>query len=123
MSLLKKWEKDGLFQGIPIGENKEDQLLYQLFDDDMGMFFLSTRHKFQATMKVIGIYKRIFWARLNLEKSILVPLDDKHLPSWYASTGYRIARPGEVITCLGSPMGCKITTSKEAEFLWTRLGR
>lgn len=60
-------------------------------------------------------------AKLNLDKSTILPLDEEPIPTWYVHTGCKVAHPGEVLTYLGSPVGYKISASKEVEFLFDKV--
>lgn len=59
---------------------------------------------------------RVSGARLILEKSTIIPLDDDFFPDWFSQTGCKIAQPKEVLSFLGCPIRGKDANSKEAEF-------
>lgn len=92
-------------------------LLYQLFADDTNLSLMASEQNFQAAVEVISSYERISGARLNLEKSTIIPLDDEPLSGWYANTGCKVAHLEEIINYLGCPVGCKIPALKEVEYL------
>lgn len=104
MILLKKWESEGRLRGIPVGDQGEEQLLYQLFADDTRLFLQADEQNFQVVVEVISIYKRISGALLNLEKSTIIPLNEEVQPTLYETIGCKVACPGEIINYLGCPM-------------------
>lgn len=72
MSLLTTHAQQGRILGIPIpGEN---QLLHQLFADDIDIFLDATHANFEAVAHVIHQYEKISGAHLNLEKSTIIPM-------------------------------------------------
>lgn len=85
MSLLKHEEEEGKLVGIPIGDRGE-QLLYQLFADDTSLFLKLMEGNFRAAVEVIASFECISGARLNLEKSTILQLDEEPQPDWFLST-------------------------------------
>lgn len=72
--------------------------------------------------EVIGAFERILGAKLNLKKSMIVPLDDEEQPTWMETVGCRVVQLEEVLTYLGCPVGVKLSASKkEAEFLMDKV--
>lgn len=96
-------------------------MLYQLFANDMALFLLETKENFQAAREVVSIYERISGAHLNIDKSTIVPMHDRETLAWYTTTGCKVARPGEIISFLGCPIGVKISALKEVEFLMDKV--
>lgn len=91
MSLLSLWESEGHLRGIPIGNQGEKSLLYQLFANDTNLFLLAEEDNFQNVVKVISIYEQISGTRLNLEKSTILLLDDEPHPVWFVTSGCKAA--------------------------------
>jgi hypothetical protein len=79
MLLLEQHLQAGLIKGINIGGG--EQILFQLFADDTGLFFEATEANFQAIRECLSIFERISGARVNLDKSTLVQLDPGPEPS------------------------------------------
>lgn len=88
--------KNRHIQGIPLDDHGEEQLMYQLFVDDTSLSLVATEENFKEAREVIVVYERISRARLNLEKSIIMPLEDDLYPDWFARIGCKVAQPGEV---------------------------
>lgn len=76
ISLLKHKATTGEVKGILMGGEGSEQLLCQLFTDDTNLFLEMTEDNFAAAMEVIATYKRISGAKLNLEKSTIIQLDE-----------------------------------------------
>lgn len=72
---------------------------------------------FASAMEVVTAYERISGARLNLEKSTIVQLDDSLEPPWLRQTGCKVAEPDEVIVYLGSPIGYRLSANREMAFV------
>lgn len=56
-----------------------EQILHQLFVDDIGIFMQSDEANFQEIWEVIAQYERISRAKLKLEKSTLIQMDSTNL--------------------------------------------
>lgn len=72
---------------------------------------------FGEARATIGVFERISKAKLNLEKSAIVMMDESPPPPWIFLIGCKVAQPGEVYKYLGSPIGVHVSTTMEAEFL------
>lgn len=81
------------------------------------LFLATTKDNFRATKEAIAVYEQISRAKLNLEKSTIVPLIRDEFLDWFSRTGCRVAQSSEVLSLLGCPIGVKLTTSKEGEFV------
>lgn len=56
-------------------------------------------------------------ARLNLEKSTILQLDEKPQPEWFFECGCKIALSREILVYLGCLVGVKLPASQEVNFL------
>lgn len=96
-------------------------MLYHLFVDDTNLFSKTIEDNFRMAREAIAIYEWISRAKLNLEKSTIVPLAEDECPDWFAQIGCRVAQLGEVLSLLGYLVGVKLMASKEAEFLMDKV--
>lgn len=62
-------------------DTSNKQLLFQLFVDDTSMYVETTEDNFLATREALSFYEKISGAKLNMEKSTLVPMDDQEPPT------------------------------------------
>ncbi|KAL3675203.1 hypothetical protein R1sor_025151 [Riccia sorocarpa] len=72
MDMLQKAKNDSRIIGLRIRE--EDQLLHQLFADDMGITLQLNKQVFHETKKILANYEKASGARLNL--SVMVIIDE-----------------------------------------------
>lgn len=72
MSMLIEKVAIGELEGIIIGNGQ--QLIHQLFADDIGLFLMATDQNFRCARDVIIEYEKISRALLNVSKSIIIPL-------------------------------------------------
>lgn len=63
-----------------INETWDKQLLFQFFADDTTMFLEMIKENFLAAREAISLYEQISRAKLNLDKSTLVVMDDSQPP-------------------------------------------
>lgn len=87
MAILKHRAEAGLLKGIPLDTIENKQLLFQLFANDTDMFLETLEKNFLAARDALSLFERISGARLNMEKSTVVPLDE-HPP--YLVGGNRV---------------------------------
>lgn len=73
------------------------------------MFLETTEDNFVQAREALSLFEVISGARLNMEKSIVVPMDNSPPPDWLATTRCKIAQSGEVVRYLGSPIGVQIS--------------
>jgi hypothetical protein len=119
MLLLKAKVLPAEITVVEIGDKQ--QIIFQLFADDTGLFFHASEEKFWAIMDCLSVYKRISWATINLDKSTLIQLDTGAEPEWYQRAGCSIALPGQVLKYLGCPMGKNVTSTQEINFVLDKL--
>jgi hypothetical protein len=66
------------------------------------------------------MYENAFGAKLNLQKSIIVPIALNTNPNWIHSTICIIAEPNKIIKYLGAPFATKLT---QGGIQWFCLGK
>ncbi|KAL3698064.1 hypothetical protein R1sor_012140 [Riccia sorocarpa] len=99
MKLLRKDEEVGRIQGVNVGANKT--LLHQLYADDTGISITLSEDYFRNLQQTIGKFEVISGAKLNINKSLIMPLSSGVLPAWIHSTCYEIAQAGMSFKYLG----------------------
>lgn len=99
-------------QGIPFGEHGE-QLLFQLFANDTNLVLEASKAKFRTALEVIEVFEIILGARLNLEKSTILHLDEGSQPGWFSNLVVKL----HVFELSWLPYGVRIYPTKEVEFL------
>ncbi|KAL3683778.1 hypothetical protein R1sor_001800 [Riccia sorocarpa] len=72
MVLLKGEQAAGRLHGLKLTNSRE--ALYNLYTDDSGVFLQATFENLEALMATIGTYESISGAKLNIEKSIIIPV-------------------------------------------------
>lgn len=117
MSFLNIGGEDGFIRGVSWEREALDQLIYELFVDNIGLFLRLEESNFSATHNMIQVYEQVLRAKLNVEKSITIQLNDLDIPNWISKTGCWIAKLGEVFSYLGNPIGVRDSTNDEVEFL------
>jgi exonuclease III len=92
-----------------------------LFADDIGIFIPATPTAFQTLKDCINVYEVASGARLNLPKSVVVPVALQDIPAWLHNTGCTIAQPGVIYKYLGAPFGFQLTSESIQNFCLNRL--
>jgi hypothetical protein len=118
-TLLKERTSAGLIQGINI--QAEQQLVCQLFEDNTGIFFEAMEASFRSVMEVLHDFELISGAKVNLEKSKLIQLDNGEQPEWFVRSGCTVVGDGQLITYLGCPFGRRITQQQEIQFILRKM--
>jgi hypothetical protein len=85
------------------------QICHCFFADDVGIFILAEEIAFQKLTELISMYENASGAKLNLQKSIIVPIAMTTNPNWIHSTGCIIAEPNKIIKYLGAPFAKRLT--------------
>lgn len=81
-------------EGIKIFE--ELTIYHRLFADDVGIFIPADKACFKKLQEALKIYELVSRAKLNLAKSMIVPLAMMEIPQWLQETRCMISKPGEV---------------------------
>ncbi|KAL3692702.1 hypothetical protein R1sor_006353 [Riccia sorocarpa] len=83
-------------------------LLHQLYADDTGINIATDEQQFGRLQEVIQQFERCSGAKLNLSKSLIMPLAPTVIPDWVVDTGCQIAKPGVHFKYLGVLAGCPV---------------
>ncbi|KAL3678154.1 hypothetical protein R1sor_021110 [Riccia sorocarpa] len=119
MILLQQAADEGKLTGIKLSE--DSQLLHSLFADDTGLCLKATRANFEEAKNLVEKFERISGARLNVAKSLIIPIGLDTIPRWLLETGCKVAAEGEVWTYLGTPTGVKVSEEQLETFLLEKL--
>ncbi|KAL3695864.1 hypothetical protein R1sor_009940 [Riccia sorocarpa] len=106
MRLLREEEKSQRILGL--NAEGDRTILHQLYADDTGINVTINEQHFNRLQEVIHIFERCSGAKLNLSKSLIMPLAPCVLPSWVEDTGCKIATPGVHFKYLGVLTGCPV---------------
>lgn len=95
----------------------QQNLLCQLFADNVGVFLQSLQVEFDMAREIIQVFENILGAFLNVAKSIIIPLTNPTNQEWYARIGCWVLKPGESTIYLGCLIGFNINPTQETNFL------
>ncbi|KAL2628550.1 hypothetical protein R1flu_013236 [Riccia fluitans] len=115
MALMKKQEREGNLEGLHLGGSRT--ALYNFFADDSGVFLKATQMNFKTLQQTINMYEKISGAKLNLEKSTVIPIGMTSTPQWLCTSGCYIAREGEPVRYLGYPIGRRVPGSQLLNYI------
>lgn len=90
MEIFKKRANKGHLTRIPLDVLGQDQFLFQLFADDTGMFLQAMEENFQEAREAFACFECILAARLNIEKTIIVPMSIFPISAWMANLGCKV---------------------------------
>ncbi|KAL3696088.1 hypothetical protein R1sor_010164 [Riccia sorocarpa] len=92
-------EKTGRIKGVNYGG--ETTLLHQIYADDTEINITMDETQFDQLTSVLQMYKDMSGAKLNLSKSLIMPLKPGRPPSWVYNTGCEVAAGSESFIYLG----------------------
>ncbi|KAL3683828.1 hypothetical protein R1sor_001850 [Riccia sorocarpa] len=119
MTILKNHADAGLLPGLQI--NAQKAMLHSLFADDSGVTIQADEAAFLQLHEAVRCYERISGARLNLEKSTVIPLGLDEIPPWLQSSGCHISSKGEIVRYLGFPIGWGISDDDQKDYIVAKL--
>ncbi|KAL3699503.1 hypothetical protein R1sor_017525 [Riccia sorocarpa] len=99
MSMLKQSEEQGRISGLQIEPGRS--LLYQLFADDTGVFIGEQQENFIELQRILTKYESASRAKINLCKSLVMPLGGLTVPDWVRRLGCEIAEGDHSFKYLG----------------------
>ncbi|KAL3680137.1 hypothetical protein R1sor_023093 [Riccia sorocarpa] len=82
---------------------------------------MASEENFYAAKSIVEKFEQISSAKLNVAKSLFIPIRMESIPRWMFNTGCRIASEGEVWMYLGVPMGVKVTEEQLEVFLLKKM--
>ncbi|KAL3689287.1 hypothetical protein R1sor_015596 [Riccia sorocarpa] len=99
MRLLREEESQGRILGVTYGG--ESTLLHQIYADDTGINITMCEEQFTRLRLVIHDFEGISGAKLNLNKSLIMPIRPINPPAWVQESGCEIAGAGRGFRYLG----------------------
>ncbi|KAL3678477.1 hypothetical protein R1sor_021433 [Riccia sorocarpa] len=117
--ILKQYEKEGRIHGLRINQNRS--MLVQLFADDSGVSIKADEDDFEELHNAIRLYERISGAKLNLQKSTVIPWGMETIPDWLINKGCKIAQKGETVRYLDFPVGWAISEEDQKMYLLNKV--
>ncbi|KAL3692001.1 hypothetical protein R1sor_005652 [Riccia sorocarpa] len=99
MRLLREEEANGRLRGVNYGGGTT--LLHQIYADDTGVNLTMDEAQFDRLKHIIQVYESISGAKLNVSKSLIMPIGPSIPPDWTNETGCDIAGPGRGFIYLG----------------------
>lgn len=115
MLLLNKSTFEGEIKGIRIDSRR--QLLHQIFVDNMGIFMESLEENYPKIASLVSMYERILGALLNLNKFVLIQLNNGPSSLWFTQVECKVTLKGELVKYLGCPIGFNVPPNKILRFL------
>lgn len=103
---------------------KEGLTLYhKLFADDVGIFIPAIETNFIKLQEILHLYEVASGAKLNLSKSIIIPLALPTIPQWVYDTGCIVSGSGIIKKYLGVPFGLQLKSTKLHNFCLDKIGK
>lgn len=111
----------GELQGIKISE--EITVCMRLFADDLGVFIAASERNFRKLQEIISVYEAASGARMNLAKTVIIPLGFTDVPQCVHDTGSNISAPGDVQRFLGAPIEYQLRIADLHNFCLDKIGK
>ncbi|KAL3689125.1 hypothetical protein R1sor_015434 [Riccia sorocarpa] len=121
MEILKDRAHTGKTRGLQIRARKA--MLHNLFADDSGVAIQANQEDYDELQDAIRVYELISGAKLNINKSTIIPIGMSVIPEWLRNTGCHIAAKGELIRYLGFPIGWGVSAEDQKDFVLGKLKR
>lgn len=118
LTYLQHQRDIGFLPGLPITNSLS--IGERLFADDMAIFLPTDHTSFQAFYHCISVYEHASGAKLNINKSIALPIGTP-TPEWLKTIGCIIAKPGEVLRYLGAPGGVRLSRTQVQDYCLDRV--
>ncbi|KAL3696875.1 hypothetical protein R1sor_010951 [Riccia sorocarpa] len=106
MDMLNANLRQGTIQGLSIGDGQT--ILHQLFADDTGLFLEMNRQSFNTTMETLKLFENASGAKLNLSKTLVLPLGSDPPPQWLLDSSCQLAGPSDRFRYLGILAGTDV---------------
>lgn len=93
------------------------------FVDNMGIFLPIDYDSFQAFHKNIIVYEQVSRVKLNLSKSMVIPIDASSIPAWLQEIDCILAKLGDIASYQGAPIGVWLPKHKIWDYYLDRVGK
>lgn len=121
MEYLEHHIATGEIEGVKISEDLT--ICHRLFIEDVGIFIPANEQTFKKIQDALKIYELALGAKLNLKKSVIVPLAMPSIPEWLRNTRCTISQPGEIQKYPGAPFGNQIKAIDMFNFCLDRISK
>ncbi|KAL2609454.1 hypothetical protein R1flu_028027 [Riccia fluitans] len=98
MKMLHRAESMGRFSGLEIEPGRS--LLHQLFADDTEVCIGQQKANFDELLKILEKYELASGAKVNIAKSLVMPLGSKEVPTWVDELGCEVTGSGRALRYL-----------------------
>lgn len=95
----------------------------RMFVDDMGILIPTISTSFQEVKSCIALYKMASRAKLNIHKSIMIPIGFSQIPSWLQEKGCKLLEQGEITRYLGASLGYLVPQVKLLDYYINKLSK
>ncbi|KAL3701834.1 hypothetical protein R1sor_019856 [Riccia sorocarpa] len=119
MQLLKNALVSRLIQGLKAGNGRH--VLEALFADDTGLLLQAEEENWRRATEVIHKFEQMSGARLNIPKSIVVPVGFTEPPDWLRTAGCKLAVEGQIWTYLGFLIGVNLTEEQILQWMLDKI--
>ncbi|KAL3694943.1 hypothetical protein R1sor_008594 [Riccia sorocarpa] len=119
MAMLREKQKVGQIEGIKLPGGRSAP--YNLFADDTELNIRATEGNYREVRELLGRYETAAGAKLNVRKSVLIPVSLAKMPLWMSSSGCRIPAQGEIVLHLGFPGGVAIQEAQVFRHLQNKI--
>ncbi|KAL3677967.1 hypothetical protein R1sor_020923 [Riccia sorocarpa] len=89
--------------------------------DDMGLILRAEEENWNRATEVVRGFELLSGTKLNVSKSLVVPIGFTDPPEWLRRTGCKMATEGEVWTYLDYPFGVNLSEEQVMQFLLDKL--
>jgi hypothetical protein len=96
---------------------------HMLFVDNVGIFIPALELAFNKLYKCLSLYEAASGAKLNFQKSTIIPIAIENIPDWIHRTGCSILKDGEIHKYLNSPFGNNLSSAATQNFCLEKLGK
>lgn len=93
----------------------------RMFADDLGVLLPASPQNFQELKDVLNLYEWASGAKLNIQKSIVIPIELDPIPQWVIDKGCQLIAPGTITKFLGAPLGVSFKPHQIQDFCLDRV--
>lgn len=119
LTFLQAEQTHSWLLGVRLGDSLH--ICELLFADDLGVLIPASAQAFQELEEVIHLYEGASGAKLNIQKSSVLPIGLSTIPQWLADKGCTIHKSGDILKYLSAPLGTNIPPEKLTDFCLDRL--
>ncbi|KAL3683766.1 hypothetical protein R1sor_001788 [Riccia sorocarpa] len=121
MAQIRRAEEEGKLRGLFIEPGKV--LTHQLFADDTGVCIQAQESEFQELIGILEKYELASGAKINLAKSLVMPMGRQAAPEWVKTKGCVVVEAGNSFRYLGIIAGVNLPEDTESLEVCSRMRR